>query len=148
MSNMSLCTCNLPNLQTVCAQRFPNTVAKIVLHLDWQNLWVTSEDIGEGHKPSRNKGNILKTNPLQSPGDGSEVLQRNVSRLALGRSLVSRPARSESMTSKGEIREAALWIFREIHFLLFALIYNSVLLGSRTWLPHTHKKVCLVYVLA
>lgn len=34
MSNMNPSTCNLPNLQTVCAQRFPNTVVKIVLHLD------------------------------------------------------------------------------------------------------------------
>jgi hypothetical protein len=38
MSNMNLGTCNLPNLQTVCAQRFPNTVVKIVVHLDWQHL--------------------------------------------------------------------------------------------------------------
>lgn len=155
---MSLCTCNLPNLQTVCAQRFTNTVAKIVLHLDLQNIWVTSEDMGEGHKPSRNKGTILKANPLQSPDGGSEKLCREMGpdwywgglwfRVPLGAALLKQLQRNESLTSKGETREAALWIFQEIYFLLFALIYNSLLLGSKTWLPQEKKKVCSLYVLA
>lgn len=73
MSNMNPRTCNLPNLQTACAQRFPNTVVKIVLHLDWQNIRVTAEDMGEGHQPSRGKGKILKANALQSPDGGSKL---------------------------------------------------------------------------
>lgn len=72
MSNKNLCTCNLPNRQRVCAQRFPNTVVKISLHLDPQSMPVTSEDLGEEHKPSRGKGKILKTKPLQSPDVGHE----------------------------------------------------------------------------
>lgn len=58
VSNMNPSTCNLPNRQTVCAQRFPNTVVKIVLHLDWQNIRVTSENMGEGHGPRRGTGKI------------------------------------------------------------------------------------------
>lgn len=72
MSNENLRTCNLPNLQRVCARRFPNIVVKIGLHLDPQSMPVTSKELGEEHKPSRGKGKILKTKPLQSPDGGHE----------------------------------------------------------------------------
>lgn len=51
----TLGTCNLLKQPAMCAQRFLNTMVKIALHLDWENMWVTSGDMGEGPKPSRGR---------------------------------------------------------------------------------------------
>lgn len=56
----TLGTWNLLKQPAMCAQRFPNTMVKIALHLDWENIWVTSGDTGEGPKPSKVKEREMK----------------------------------------------------------------------------------------
>lgn len=66
---MNPCTCNLPNLQAVCAQRCPNTVVKIALHL---RLTEHSSHFGERGGGARTTGRNRKgfhSKSAQSPED-------------------------------------------------------------------------------
>ena len=130
MSNMNLCTCNLPHLQSVHAQRFPNTMVKIDMCLNRQNIPVTSEELGEGHKPSRRKGKSLKVNHQQSPDGGPERLGRKMRRLWAA--LLKQFQGNETMTGQVGAREVALQIVREMYFLLFDLTPTPLPFGSRT----------------
>lgn len=72
-------------------------------------------------------------------------MQRNGARPAVGKgvgfealcgtALLKQLQRNESMMSKEGTREAALQIFQEIYFLLFALTHDSLPSGSRPRLP-------------
>lgn len=125
----------------------PEHCGKNSLHLDWQNIRVTSEDMGEGHRPSRGEGNVLKANATSRLWQW-EVGRRNGAGSGLQgllRSCLFQNS-SEEMCLRWAEEEPERLLFRFFKYIFYSLLSPPFPfhLGIE---QDFHKNLCSVHVL-